>query len=463
MESVAPPTAQQPARSAGEEFAALLRLAAPIVVVQVGMTAMGFVDVAMLGHYRSDALAGMALGHTVTWAAMVFCMGVLVGVDPLLSQAVGARDHAAVTRALLRGLLLALGLSLPAALALLPVDNYLRWLGQRDDLIPAATTYARLNTLGLLPFMVFQLLRTFLSAHSRLRAQVVVIVAANLLNVGLDWVMIFGRLGCPELGVAGAAWATVLCRWAMALGLLAVAWREIAPHFAHLRDAAVRAEVFALRPLLRLLQLGVPIGAQFSLEMGVFALTALLVGWFGEAQLGGHQVALQLASLSFMVPLGISMAAAVRVGWAVGRGDASSARRTVKVALLAGGAVMTLFMSSFLLAPGLLARVLTDAPQTLAAAALLIPIAGVFQVGDGLQVVAVGCLRGLGDTRTPMLANLAGFWAIGLPIGCLLCFTLQLGPAGLWWGLCVGLFAVAVALLIWLRRRMQSDVARLRA
>jgi MATE family multidrug resistance protein len=437
-------------------------LAAPIVVVQFGMTAMGFVDVAMLGHYRGDALAGMALGHTLTWGALVFCMGVLMAVDPLVSQAVGARDGEAVTRALLRGLALVALLSLPAMAVLWPVDHYLRWLGQHDGLIPAAATYARINTVGFLPFLLFQLLRTYLSAHSRLRAQVVVIVVANLLNAALDWALIFGRLGMPELGVAGAAWATVACRWFMATLLLAACWRELRPHLARLREVPVRADVLARAPLRNLLRLGVPIGVQFSLEMGVFALTALLVGWFGKAQLGGHQVALQLASLSFMVPLGLSMATSVRVGWAVGRGDAAAARRTAKVALVAGAGLMTVFMVVFLTLPEALARVLTDAPEPLAWAVALIPIAGVFQVGDGLQVVAIGCLRGVGDTRSPMLANLLGFWVVGLPLGCVLCFATGLEAAGLWWGLCAGLFAVALGLLLRVRSRYGRDLVRLR-
>lgn len=434
-----------------------------MAIVQLGMTAMGFVDVAMLGHYRSDALAGMALGHTLLWGVLMFCMGVLVGVDPLLSQAVGARDRDAVSYTLLRGGVLAALLAIPGVVLLVPAETVLSWLGQRPDLIAGAATYAHINTAGLLPFLWFQLLRTMLSAHSRVRLQLVVIVGANLLNAFLDWVFIFGRLGLPELGIAGAAWATVLSRWLMFLALLALSWREIGPHLRRVLDADVRAIVFAWAPLRRLLRIGMPIGAQFAMEMGVFALTALLIGWFGEHQLGGHQVALQLASLSFMLPLGLSMATAVRVGWAVGRGDADAARLSAKVALAAGAAVMTGFMLLFLLLPGPLARLLTDVDPVLAGAVALIPIAGVFQVGDGLQVTAIGCLRGIGDTKSPMLANLVGFWLLGLPLGCGLAFGAGLGPAGLWWGLCLGLFAVAIALLLVVKRGFGRDLQRLSA
>jgi MATE family multidrug resistance protein len=458
----ASPTASQiRAENAWGEFQALCQLAGPIAMVQLGMTAMSFVDVAMLGHYRADALAGMALGHTILWGALMFCMGVLVGVDPLLSQAVGARDRDAVTHTLLRGAVLALGLCLPAMLLMLPAETFLRWLGQKEELIAGAASYAHINTAGILPFLWFQLLRTMLSAHSRVRVQVVVIVAANVINGVLDWMLIFGRCGLPELGIAGAAWATVLSRWLMFLALLALSWRDLAPHLRRFAKPAVRAAVLAWPPLRRLLRLGTPIGVQFAMEMGVFALTALLIGWFGEHQLGGHQVALQLASLSFMVPLGLSMATAVRVGWAVGRGDAAAARLSARVALSTGAAVMSAFMLLFLLAPTPLARVLTNVDPVLAWAAALIPIAGVFQVGDGLQVTAIGCLRGIGDTKSPMLANVVGFWVLGLPIGCGLGFGLQLGPAGLWWGLCAGLFAVALGLLWMVRRGFGRDLARL--
>ena len=236
--------------------------------------------------------------------------------------------------------------------------------------------------------------------------------------------------------------------------------------------SAVRRSAFALAPVLRLLRLGAPIGAQFLLEMGVFAATALLIGNLdaqngvraGEGPgLGGHQIALQLASLSFMVPLGLGMAASVRVGWAVGRTDHAAVRRSVHAALVAGAAVMTGFMLLFLLLPGALARLLCTHDEVLAMAVTLIPIAGVFQIGDGLQVVAIGCLRGLGDVRSPVLANFFGFWVLGLPLGCWLGFGLGAGPAGLWWGLVLGLFAVAGVLLVVLHWRVQERRGRLAA
>ena len=474
MDQALPAQSQRRTRNLAEELRELARLGGGVAFVQLGMTALGFVDVAFLGHYREGALPAMALGNTLTWSVLGFCMGVLTAVDPLLSQALGARDQAAVTRHLLRGALLALALTLPAVALLWPAPLWLELLGQKAELIPGAGSYARLSTLGILPFLGFFLLRAFLSAHSRLWPQVVAIVAGNALNALLDWLWVFGRCGFPELGIAGSAWATVVSRWFMFALLLWLCWRSVAPHLARLREPAVRAALRPLRPVLQLLRLGLPIGGQFVLEMGVFALTLLLIGQLdaaagaagesGGPRLGGHQVAIQLASMSFMVPLGIGMAASVRVGWAVGRGDAPAARRTAKATVGAGAFVMTLFMLLFLLCPRALTATMTDDPAITYWAGLLIPIAGVFQIGDGLQVTAIGCLRGIGDVRSPFLANVVCFWAVGLPLGCWLAFPWGrgLGPPGLWWGLTAGLFGVAAVLLATMRYRFREVAARLR-
>ena len=466
-----PSQSQTPSRSFADELRQLLRLGLPIAMVQLGMTALNFVDIALLGHHDEASLPAMALGNTLAWGAMVFCMGAVTAIDPLLSQAVGARDQEAIPRLLGRGLLLAVLLALPAALLLLPAATWLELSGQSATLIPEAANYARLQALGILPFLWYAVLRSFLSAHARVWPQVLTIVAGNLANLALDWVLIFGKFGVPAMGATGAALATVACRWLMLFGLLWFGFADLGPPLRALRTAAVRSAAFALAPLWRLLRLGAPIGAQFLLEMGVFGATALLIGNLDAnaadgsggsgPRLAGHQIALQLASLSFMVPLGLGMAASVRVGWAIGRGDHAAVRRACGAALLAGAAVMSGFMLLFLLCPGTLAGLITAQPEHLAVAALLIPIAGVFQIGDGVQVVAIGCLRGLGDVRSPMLANVLGFWVIGLPLGCWLAFTREQGPAGFWWGLVLGLFVVAVGLLFVLRLHLQRGRQRL--
>ena len=469
MDAPTPHQSQTPSRSLGDELRQLLRLGGPIALVQLGMTAMNFVDVAMLGHHDPAAMPAMALGNTIAMAPMFFCMGVVTAIDPLLTQAVGARDHAAVPVVLGRGLLLAFLLSLPCALLLLPAATWMELCGQPPELIGDAAAYARWQGAGVLPFLGYAVLRCFLSAHASIVPQVATIVGGNLLNALLDWVLIFGNLGFPAYGATGAATATVASRWAMLLLLLWFGRAHVFPALRQLGLATVRHGVLLWAPLWRMLRLGIPIGVQFVLEIGVFAATALLIGWFDAnagdasgARLAGHQIALQLASLSFMVPLGLGIAASVRVGWAVGRGDPTAARRSAIAAVLASMAVMSGFMLLFLLLPGTLASAMNSHGEAIAMATTLIPIAGAFQIGDGLQVTVIGCLRGLGDTRSPVLANLVGFWGLGLPFGCWLGFGCDMGPAGLWWGLVAGLFVVAGSLLLVLRLRLRERRGRLR-
>jgi MATE family multidrug resistance protein len=210
-----------------------------------------------------------------------------------------------------------------------------------------------------------------------------------------------------------------------------------------------------------MLRLGAPIGVQFGLEFGAFGAIGVLMGWLGTLAMAGHQVALNLASLTFMVPLGISQATAVLVGQGVGREDPPGARRAAGAGIILGGAFMAGTAALFLLFPELLSRIYTVDPEVVAVAVLLIPLAGVFQIFDGLQVVASGVLRGVGDTRSPMIVNLLGFWCIGMPISLWLGFRAGVGPVGLWWGLVAGLGSVAVFLLVRVRFRMGRDLRRI--
>jgi MATE family multidrug resistance protein len=435
----------------------LLRLALPIVVVQVGLMLMGVVDSIMVGRISAAALAGVALGNVFFYACAVFGMGTLLALDPIVAQAVGAQDDAAVTRALQRGLILAAVLTVPISLLLSTVRPALVLLGQPADVVPIASGYVWREIPGVLPFLAFTVLRQTLQALGRMRAIVVAIIAANVLNVVLNWVLIYGHWGAPAMGALGSAWSTTISRFVMALGLAVLAWRGLRPHLASLHP-----ETLSTAPLGRMLALGAPIGAQMQLEFGVFGAIGLLMGRMGTVPVAAHQIALNLASLTFMVPLGVSAAGAVLVGRAVGREDAHEAGRAARTALGWGVGFMGLTALLFLLLPEPLARVYSSQAGVVALAAALLPIAGVFQVFDGIQVVSIGALRGLGDTRTPFAMNLVGFWLIGLPVSLLLGFRTPLGPRGLWWGLVVGLVAVAAGLLVRLRRRLRRAVRRVR-
>jgi MATE family multidrug resistance protein len=434
----------------------LTRLAIPVALAQLGLMTMGLVDTVMVGRVSPVALAAVAVGHLYFFAITVIGMGILFALDPVISQAVGADDPVGIARGVQRGIVLGTGLSVAAMALMVPVGPLLTFFRQPPEVIPIATRYVHALIPGVLPFYVFVVLRQGLQAMGRVRAIVIAVIAANLLNAGLDWVFIFGHLGAPALGAVGSAWVTTASRWFTTLALLGLAWPYLAPTVRPLRREALDAG-----PLLRLLQVGGPVGAQQWLEVGVFACAGLLMGSMGAIPLAGHQVALQLAALTFMVPLGVAQATSVLVGQAVGRGDEHGARRATGAGLITGVGFMALTAMIFLAVPGLLARAFSNDAPVIATVELLLPIAGVFQIFDGMQVVAAGALRGVGDTRAPMVLNLIGFWLLGLPVSLGLGFGLDWGPTGVWWGLAIGIGAVAVLLTSRVRLRLGRGLHRL--
>jgi MATE family multidrug resistance protein len=438
------------------DFRALLRLAVPLVSIQVGTMLMGVVDTVMVGRVSPGALASVALGHMYFFAVSIFGMGVLFALDPIVAQALGARDELAVRRGLQRGLVLSIALTVPISLLLLTVRPVLELVGQPAEVIPDAAGFVHRNALSVWPFYIFVVLRQTLQAHHRVLPIGITIVVANLVNVALNYAWIYGNFGFPPMGVIGSAWATTVSRWLMAVLMLALGWRTLKPY---LREVA--PNLLDLRPLMRMLKLGLPIGGQMMLEGGAFNVMALLMGWLGVVQVAGHQIALNLASLAFMVPLGVASAAAVIVGHAVGRGDAEGVRRATVASLTVGAGFMLCMGALFTFAPEPLAGIYTRDAVVLGLAALLLPLAGLFAVFDGLQVVAIGLLRGLGDTRMPMIVNVFGFWCIGMPVSLWLGFGLDYGAVGLWWGLVVGLIIVAVFLIARVRQREQHGLERI--
>ena len=438
-----------------QELAAAARLAAPVAFVQLGSMLMGVVDTIMLGHLSSEALAAGSLGHIATIVPLMIGVGVLSALDPLVAQAWGARDDRAVSDHLQRGIVLALILVLPLVLLFWDIRELLRLLGQPAAILDDASAYVRAILWGTPAYFLFFAFRQPLQAMHVVRPAAMAIVVGNLVNLVGNWVLIFGRLGFPALGVEGSAYTTSLGRWSMLAWLVWASRRKLAPYW-----HGFTAEAVSLRRHLRLLRIGLPIGALNAIELGLFAGVALLMGRIGVTALGGHQIAINLASLSFMVPLGISGAAAARVGNAIGREDMPGARRSAVACLLLGGGVMIVFALLFGLLPEELARLYTRDPAVIAMAATLLPIAAVFQVLDGAQVVGAGVLRGAADTTFPAVMAVLGFWGIGFPFSWFLGFRAGWGPAGLWWGFTAGLAAVALlyGLRIW--RRFRGHIAR---
>jgi len=432
------------------------RLAIPVVVVQVGLMMMGVVDTIMVGHLDHVALAAAAVANVYVVGAIVWGMGLLMVLDPIVSQGVGAGDRDAIARGVQRGVVLAVLLTVPLTLFNLPGEWVLGMVRQSPEIVPLAARFTRATLWGIFPFLLFIVFRQTLQAMEKMSAIVWTIIAANTANLFLNWVLIYGKFGVPAMGAVGSGLATGLSRYVLAGGLLFLAWDDLKPAL-----YPWRRDAFEIAPLGRMLAVGFPIAVTMALEYGAFAMVGLMMGTLGTTQMASHQVALNLASLTFMVPLGVSGAGAVLVGQAIGRGDPVGMRRAAGAAIALGVGFMSATAIAFTIVPATFARIYSVEPEVVLLAASLIPLAGLFQVFDGIQAVVVGILRGAGDTRWPMMINILGFWLVGVPVSIWLGFYAGYGPIGLWWGFVAGL-AVVAGMLVWrLRTRFRSTIERL--
>jgi MATE family multidrug resistance protein len=420
-----------------QEAHPMLALAGPVVLAELGWMAMGTVDTLMVGRLNPLAIGAVGIGHALFLVPSFFGVGLLLGLDTVVAQAFGARRLEDGHRALFQGVYLSLFLTPPlTGVALWVLAPLAVVAGVDPRVLRIALPYLETVTWSLLPLLLYTALRRYLQAVGHVRPVMIALVSANLVNAAANWVLIFGHLGAPALGVEGAAWATLCSRTYMMILLALAVVRHDHSHRTRLWQVPRRLEWARIRSLLRL---GLPAALQITLEMGVFATATTLAGLLDPASLAAHQIALTAASVTYMVPLGVSAAGAVRVGQAVGRRDPDGAGASGFTAL--AGLL-------FLAFPEGLVRAFSSDRQVVAIGVRLLTVAAVFQLFDGIQVVTTGNMRGLGDTRTPMLANLAGHWLVGLPVGAGLCFGVGLGITGLWVGLCVGLIAVGGTLLL---------------
>lgn len=438
------------------ELRETVALALPMVLVQVGIMAMGFIDTVMVGHVSGPVLAAVGLGNIYFFNITVFGIGTLMALDPLVAQAIGARDERSISIATQRGAILALGISIVMIAAMLPSASVLRALGQPEALIPETSAYLIISAGGVIPFFAFVVFRQTLQALGRIAPLVWTIVLSNLLNASLNWVFVYGHLGSPAMNARGSAIATLISRWVMTFALFSLARRELTPRFKPIvPGVADRTALWSM------LKLGAPIGAQQMLEALAFGAVGLLMGRLGSNELAAHQAAINLAALTFMVPVGVGAAASVRVGRAVGAGDAAGARAATHAAYVCGVGFMCATALAFLVFPRQLATLMTSDLAVIPIAAALIPVAGVFQVFDGGQAVGAGVLRGFGDTRVPLISMLGGYWLLGLPISVWLGFYTPMREVGLWSGFVVSLGIVAIFLLLRIRVLLTRDVRRL--
>lgn len=435
------PTARSPLVS---EFTAMMKLAVPVVLSELGWMAMGVVDLIMVGRLGPEAIGGVGIGNILYFTPCVVGLGLLIGLDTLVSQAFGARKIEECHRALFHGIALALLVSpilMGTMFALIPLIGS---AGLKPDVLREVVPYYKTLIWGTPPLLLFFVVRRYLQGMNLVRSVMIALLAANLTNLVGNWLFIYGRVGFPRLGVVGSGCATLVSRFVLVLIVAGYAIWHDRRFRTGLWDAPRKLEWRRLR---RLLALGWPAATQFLLEVGVFAFAAMLAGRIGTTALAAHEIVLHAASVTFMVPLGVSAAGAVRVGQAIGRRDPRGAVRSGWVAIAIGAAFMTCAGLTFLFAPSLVLGIFTTDPTVTRVGGSLLLLAALFQLFDGVQVVATGNLRGAGETRLPMLCNLGAHWLIGLPVGYLAAFAWHGGIVGLWIGLTSGLILVGIALI----------------
>jgi MATE family multidrug resistance protein len=431
------------------ELRPMVELAVHVILAEIGWTTMGLVDTLMVGPLGPAAIGAVGLGSIVFLAIGIFGMGLLLGLDTLIAQSYGAGRLDRCEYWLRQGVYLALISAVPFSLLSFGVTATLPFWGLNADVLDVASPYLNVVSLSVTPLLLYAAFRRYLQAVNLVRPITFALVSANLVNVLVNWLLIYGKLGFPALGATGAAWATVFSRVYMA-AVLCVAVREASRRRARAEPGSRRVEWAAMR---RLLALGGPAGFQILLEVGVFAAATALAGRLAPAALAAHQIAMNLWAFVFMVPLGLNAAGAVRVGQAVGRRDREGVWQSGWTALALGAAFTASAAVVFLVAARPLIGAFSQDATVLAIGPSLLSIAGVCLVFDSTQGISTGILRGLGETRTPMLANLAGHWFIGLPLGYAACFWWGWGVQGLWLGLAAGLTAVGCVLLAtWIRR-----------
>ncbi len=434
------------------DFVLTLRLALPLIIAEVGWMSMGIVDTIMVGRLPDSAVAigATGLGQSLYHSIAIFGGGLLLGLDTFVAHAYGREDLNDARLSLVNGLFLAFALTPILMFAVSFWPALMTRFGISLELVGPMRPFLSALNWGTLPLLAYFALRRYLQAVNVANPIMFALISANIVNLIGDWALIYGHLGFPAMGIAGSGWSTCIARIYMAgvlvITLLWVEAKRALPGWAH----ALRVDA---RRVWALLKLGAPAASQIIFEIGAFSAATALIAKLGPVPLSGHEIALNCAALTFMVPLGISSAAAVRVGQQLGRKDPAGAKRAGWSAILLGATFMTCSGLVFVSFPTVIARMFSPDPIVIRTGAKLLLVAAAFQLFDGVQTVSTGALRGAGDTKTPMLANFVAYWLIGLPAGYFLCFRLGWGALGIWIGLCGGLMLIGSALLFaWHKR-----------
>jgi len=425
-------------------FSKTFYLAYPVMLSQLGQVMVGVADSMMVGKLGAEPLAAASLANSIFFVVFMFGIGVSMAITPLVAMADGKNKTKRIENLFKNGLVINLATGAILFLFIVLASSLIDQMGQPEQVVALTIPYLMIITLSLLPFMVFQTFKQFAEGLSQTKQAMYIIVFSNLFNIFLNWVLIYGNLGFPSMGLNGAAWATLISRVVMAIAIAYYVWNS-----KRYKAYKIRINFKGLSfPLIsKMLNIGVPTGFQFIFEVGAFSSAAIMMGWIGVNALAAHQIAINLASISYMMASGISTAAMIRVSNLLGKNDLIMMRDAGFVSFIMVGVFMTFTAITFFIFREFLPSLYIDDIEVIQLSASLLIIAGLFQLSDGIQVVGLGALRGMSDVKLPTYYTLVAYWVIGLPLGYFFAFVLGLKEQGIWFGLLIGLTITGLLLL----------------
>ena len=440
-----------------QQYRTNIRLAAPVILSQVGHVFVGVADSIMIGQFGAEPLGAASLANSIFNVLMIFGVGITIAITPLVAKAHSERNTERVAQFLKHGVISALVVSVPLLILVLQTDRFLFQVGQPEEIVRMAIPYLSILTWSFIPLMLFQAFRQFTEGYSMTLPPMVISISTNLINIFLNYLLIYGNWGLPELGLNGAGYATLISRVIMFIAMAAFVWKT--PSFEKVRQHLTSTH-FDWTYMRKIFKVGIPTGFQSLFEFGAFSAAVFMMGWIGKNTLAAHQIAINLSSITFMFCSGIATAASIRVGNQYGLKNKLMLRTAAFTNMKMGAVVMGIFALIFIFFGHFLSSLYVEESEVIQIAANLLLVSAAFQLSDGLQVITLGALRGLEDVKIPALVTFIAYWVIGLPFGYYLAFPLQLEGIGIWVGLAVGL-TVAAVLLIWrfnaLSRRILPD------
>ncbi len=430
-----------------------LRLAVPVVLSHTGQIVVQLVDNAMVGQLGRAALAGVGFAGAVFWAVFCLVMGITFGLTPLVGEMYAKGQHKLTASYFQNSILLYLLLGLVFFAVQYSAAYLMPYLGQQQEVVEQAVPYYKYLAWSVIPFMIYAPFKQFLEGVGNTTIAMVTVLTANIINIFLNWLLIWGNWGFPEMGAAGAGLATLISRCLtplMIIGYFAAKWRY-ARYFKFFSW-----DCFSFRRMAALLKVGVPIGSQMMLENGAFVVTTFMMGWIGTAALAANQIAINFANFAFMVIVGIGASTTIRVSHEYGRKDFGSLRMATRAAYHLGIAWNMFTALVFIALRNYIPLIFTDDPEVISITSMLMVMVAAFQISDGIQAITIGALRGIQDVKILIWISLLAYIVINIPTGYLLAFGSGWGPAGLWGGFCVGITAAAFMLGFQLRKQLRS-------